>query len=210
MLEKLRNIYLFEKFSDNDLEKLVSISKVKKFQKGNIIFFAGEKSNNLHILTSGSADVYKSDYKSNKIIMHHFQAPAMIAEVANLEHMPFPASCEAMGDCEFIFIDYQKFESIFLSDPMVSIQIIKSLTKKIKSLESTIDNNLVLDATSRVAKYIYQNNEEFKKRKNNQVATSLNIKPETLSRILKKLKDEAIIDKDGTILEYERLRDKFS
>jgi CRP/FNR family transcriptional regulator len=209
MIEKLKKIYLFEKLSDGELNKLVSIAQIKKFYANNIIFYAGDSSKYLHILIGGTAEVYKSDYKANKITMHSFNAPAIIAEVANLEHIPFPATCEAIEDCELILIDYVEFEKIFLSDPIVSLQIIKSLTKKIKALESTIDNNLVLDATARVAKFIYQHNDRFKMTKNVNIAKELNIKPETLSRLLKKLKDDNIIDKDGTIIDYEALKEKF-
>jgi CRP/FNR family transcriptional regulator len=209
MINKLKSIYLFEKFSSEDFDKLVTIAKLKKYQRGNIIFYEGDESNDLHILISGEAQVYKNDYKSNRVVMHNFSKPSLIAEVANLDHIPFPATCEATTNSEFILIDYKKFEEIFFKDPLISIQIIKSLTKKIKSLENTIDSNLVLDATSRVAKYIYQNNEEFKKIKNRDIAQLLNIKPETLSRILKKFKESGLIDKDGTILEYESLKNMF-
>lgn len=210
MLNKLKSIYLFEKFSDEDFTKLVSISKTKNYPKGSIIFYASDIPKELHILTSGEAQVYKSDNKSNKIILNNFRALSIIAEVANLENIPFPASCEAISECEFILIDYKKFEDLFLKDYKISMQIIKSLTKKIKYLESVIENNIVLDATSRVAKYIYQNSETFKTTKNNQIANHLNIKPETLSRILKKFKDDKIIDKNNNIIDLEKLRDIYN
>lgn len=206
MIEKLKSIYLFEKFSQENLDKLVSISKVKHYSKGSIVFFAGDLANSLHILVSGEAQVYKNDNRLNKIILHNFKAPTLIAEVANLEKIPFPASCEASCDCEFVLIDYKDFEEKFLKDPAISIQIIKSLTKKIKHLENVIENNIVLDATARVAKYIYENHEKFKNTKNNQIANALNIKPETFSRVLKKFKDDEIIDKNNNIIKHKELR----
>jgi CRP/FNR family transcriptional regulator len=205
MEEKLRGIYLFERFSSQEFSKLVSISKVESFNRGNVVFFEGEKSKKLHILVSGEAIVYKSDNKDAKIVLHNFKAPTIIAEVANLEQIPFPASCEASSDCEFVLIDFEKFEEIFLKDYQISKQIIKSLTKKIKHLESVIEYNVVLDATARVAKYIYENSEMFKSTKNTIIANTLNIKPETLSRILKKLRDNKIIDKENIVLDREKL-----
>jgi len=64
-----------------------------------------------------------------------------------------------------------------------------------------------------VAKFIYENEELFNQLKNTQIASLLNITPETLSRSLAKLKKDEIIKIDEkqnlTILEYEELEKLF-
>jgi len=54
----------------------------------------------------------------------------------------------------------------------------------------------IYDSSSRVAKYIYDNEKDFFKTKNTSISDILNISPETLSRVLKKFKDNGIIDID--------------
>ena len=206
-LEKLKNFYLFRHLSDEKLARLNEISTIEKYKKGSIIFFEGEKAKSLIILIDGILQVYKTDQKGNKVILHHFFPVDMIAEIVNLEHMCYPASAEFETDGKALIINYKVFEQEFLKEPEVSFALIKSLSKKIKYLENVIATNMVMNSTARVAKFICEHGHEISKLKKSMVAADLNMTPETLSRILKKLstlglikkhKDEIIIlDKEG-------------
>ena len=72
----------------------------------------------------------------------------------------------------------------------------KSLSKKIKYLENVIALNLVLDATSRLAKFIYDKDEKLADLKKYQLAEHLHMSPETLSRSFKKLLLLGLVEKD--------------
>jgi len=206
-LEKLRSFYFFRHLSDEKLARLDEISTIEKYKKGSIIFFEGEKAKSLIILIDGILQVYKTDQKGNKVILHHFFPVDMIAEIVNLEHMCYPASAEFETDGKALIINYKAFEQEFLKEPEVSFALIKSLSKKIKYLENVIATNMVMNSTARVAKFICEHGHKISKLKKSMIAADLNMTPETLSRILKKLstlglikkhKDEIIIlDKEG-------------
>jgi CRP/FNR family transcriptional regulator len=77
---------------------------------------------------------------------------------------------------------------------------IKSLTKKIKALESFINYSITADSYTKTARFLYENEEILKSIKQVKIASLLNIAPETLSRNIAKLKKNKIIDKnEGTI-----------
>ncbi|WP_281950737.1 Crp/Fnr family transcriptional regulator [Nitrosophilus kaiyonis] len=194
-METLSKFYLFENLNSDQLEKLHSISKTVDFKKGSILFFEGEKPKSLILLTDGVLQIYKTDQKGNKIVLHNFFPNSLIAEIVNLEKIPYPASAEFITDGQAVLIDYEKFEKNFLRNPDFCFIFIKSLTKKIKYLEDVITNNVVMNSTSRVAKYIYEHEHEFAKLKKSQIAEKLHMAPETLSRILKKLKTMKLIEK---------------
>ena len=196
-MHKLRNFYLFKKLSDSLFNRLTSIAQKRSFKKGNILFFEGERPKHLILLTKGAVQIYKTDPKGNKIILHTFFPTSLIAEIANFENMPYPATAEFVTDGEALLIDYEAFEREFLKDPEVSFAIIRSLTDKIRYLEDVITSNLVLNSTARVAKFIYEHEDEFITLKKSEIAYTLNITPETLSRILKKFKALKLIEKDN-------------
>lgn len=52
-----------------------------------------------------------------------------------------------------------------------------------------------MDSTARVAKFVYEHEDDFLQMKNSQIAQNLNIAPETLSRVFKKLKTLKLIEK---------------
>ncbi len=195
-MENLKKYYLFENLGEEELRRLKSISKKVSFKKGGMLFFEGEEPKSLILLTDGILQVYKTDSKGNKIILHHFYPISLIAEIVNLEKIPYPASAEFVTDGEAVLIDYEIFEQEFLKNPDISFMFIKSLTKKIKFLEDVITNNIVMNSTARVAKFIYEHEEDFIKMKKSQIAQTLHIAPETFSRILKKFKTMKLIEKD--------------
>jgi len=199
-LKRVFKYYLFEQLNEKQFNLLKEISVLKSYKTGNIIFYEGDEPKHLILLVDGILQIYKTDYKGNKIILHNFYPNSLIAEIVNLEKIKYPASGEFITDGEALLIDYEKFEKYFLKDPEINFLFIKELTKKIKFLEDVIINNIVMDSTARVAKYIYEHEGKFKTLKKSQIAELLHLKPETLSRIFKKLKIiNLITDNKGKI-----------
>lgn len=207
---ELEKIYLFKDLSRHQLDMLAKISRPKEFKKGNFLFLEGESPDRLNILVKGVLKVYKSDKAGNEIVLNLFYPSTLIAEIACLEHMAYPATAVFETDGMVISIDYKAFESDFLMNPEISISIIKSLTHKIKALDKVITHNLTMDSTARVAKFIYENEDLFMTLKRGKIAVLLNIAPETMSRTMKKLKDFGIVDAKAGNIDRERLKELFS
>jgi CRP-like cAMP-binding protein len=204
-----RNFFLFSDLKEDELQRLENICTKKSFKKGNILFFEGDKPKYLYILLKGEIKIFKSDKKGGIVVLHHLYDNNLIAELANLENIPYPATAEFEVDSEVLEINYEIFERDFLYNPSISFKIIKSLSKKIKQLEKVINQNLIMDSTSRVAKFIYENEELFVNLKNNKIASILNLTPETLSRIVRKFKDSNILDENLNLLNKENLKNFF-
>jgi len=197
MNTQLKNVFLFKQLDESSLTKLSYISKIKHYSAGDILFYEGDSSEKLYILLEGMLKAYKTDMKGNEIVLHYFYPVSMVAEMANLHRIPFPATAECESDVIVVEIDYLPFEEDFLKNPLISFEVIKSLSQKIKFLENIITTHLTLDATSRVAKFLYDNEKIYLTMKHNKIATILNMTHETLSRTLRKLKTLGLISDDG-------------
>lgn len=209
----LREIFLFSDLCRDELEKLISISSFEKHKKGSVLFYEGDPSNKIHILLDGIIKAYKTDIKENEIVLHYFYPISLIAEMANFHHIPFPATAEFEVGGSVIKIDYELFEREFLKNPAISFGLIRSLSQKVKYLENVITEQLTLGSTSRVAKFLYENGENYQDVKRYKIANILNITPETLSRIFKKLKQLGVISDDGKnfrIIDQDGLKALFS
>ncbi len=213
MVNRLKSIFLFSHLSEIDLIHLASIVKLRSFSNGEILFYEGTPSDKLYILLDGVLKGYKTDMKENEIVLHYFYPVSLVAEMANLHHIPFPATAEFQTDGSVLEINYPIFERDFLKNPTVSFELIKSLTQKLKYLEDIITTRLALDATSRVAKFLYENGDISDSTKRHKIATILGLTPETLSRSFKKIKILGLISDEGknfTILNREGLKELFS
>ena len=204
MKTKLSNINIFSNLDDDTLQRIYEISSSVKFEKNSIIFYEGDSSKYLYCLASGIVKLYKMTSNHKEIILKYFHANELIAEVANFENIPYPATSFAYTDVELFKIDFEKFKKIIYENPELSFQIQKSLIQKIKNLEQVISTHIILDAKDRVIKFIYDNTEAFFKMKNREVAQILNVTPETLSRILRKLKEDEFINIKSNTIDKEK------
>ena len=196
--EKIKQTTIFSKLNDEDIDYLLSISLKKTIQKDSILFYKGDAPKNLYVLLDGKCKVYKHNQKGNDIVMKTFDGVSLIAEIANLEKIPYPSNCMASQESTVLAIDYAKFEHYFLKNTDLLLLFVKSLTNKVFNLERIILSNITLDAPSRVAKYIYEYEEEFYAKSNIEIAQHLNITPETFSRVLKKFKTaDLLVAKNG-------------
>ena len=145
----------------------------------------------------GILKVYKTDPKNNEIIMHRFLPVSLVAEMAVLEEIPYPASAAFESNGTIIEINYKRFKKEFFHNPEIALMLFKSLSKKIKYLEDVIALNIVLDSTARLARFLYENRVELKTLKHYDLAKHLHMTPETLSRTFKKLTVLELIEKDS-------------
>ncbi len=210
-MNRIRNISCFSKLSDEQLEKLKKISVIKKYKAKEILFYEGDAPTYLYVLLQGTLKVYKTNHKGQQIFLHQFYPGGLVAELANFENIPYPATAEFMSDSEVLRIDYKALEKDFFKNPDISFEIIKSLIAKHKILIDVIQKEVILTADAKVAKFILENAELFKALKNTQVASILNLTPETLSRTLSKFKSSGLIELDENhhirILDKEKLEE---
>ncbi|MRJ06658.1 MAG: Crp/Fnr family transcriptional regulator [Epsilonproteobacteria bacterium] len=189
---ELEQFFLFHGLDKEVKEGLRSAVKVKEFKKGSILFLEGDEPRYLHLLLEGEAQVFKSTPRGREIVIHTFSAPSLIGELANLKNIPFPASCKMISDGKVGFLEFQKVQK-YLKKEGLCFHLMESLLRKMQFLDNLIHNSLLLDTETRIAKLIYENPELFEKLKQHQIASILNIKPETLSRKLLKFKELGII-----------------
>ncbi|WP_331774273.1 Crp/Fnr family transcriptional regulator [Sulfurospirillum sp. 1612] len=207
MNQTLRELELFKELNDEEVQYLASISVLRSYDKDSIVFYSGEESSYLHVLIEGSVKIYKSTQKNNEITLKKITRPSLIAELSNFKHIPYPSNCATLSDSKILLVDYKKFEEIILQNSSYLRRFMDSMAESLVDLNRVVAT-FALDATAKVAKYIFEFEEDFKKNTFIQSATLLNMTPETFSRSIKKLKDEGAL-RDKKTADKEKLKDYF-
>lgn len=190
MKSKLKEICLFGSLNEKQLDKLSSISNIKTFSQGNILFYEGDKPKNLFFLLDGLVKLYRYDKNDNINILTYYYSQALIGEAATLQKTPHQVTAECETKCSILVVPFDEFEKYFLNDPKVAVALIMQLISKIKKL---MDANLQQTSMQKLAGLIFENPDLFLKLKKYKIAEILNMAPETFSRNLKKLQNEGII-----------------
>ncbi len=209
---QINHIKLFQMLPKHQLEYVNKVVNILHKNKNDTIFLEGENSDYLHMLLEGTAKVYRVDNKGNELLLHNFKAQSLIAELANFENMCFPASCKMITEGYIAKIKFTDFQILLQRYPALSMQVIGSLTKKMKFLDTVIQQNLLLSSQAKIANFIYENEDVFVAQKQHQIASMLFITPETLSRNLKKFKEYGILENNKnkfTVIDREKLKEFF-
>ncbi|RLA70421.1 MAG: Crp/Fnr family transcriptional regulator [Epsilonproteobacteria bacterium] len=189
---ELHDIPMFSVLEDKHIKELKNAVHVKHYTQNSIVFYEGDKSEYLHILLEGSVKLYKTSPKGNHIQINRLTAPSLIAEFACFEQEIFPASCEFVSDGTIGLLQFSKLYE-YLNQPAFSLELIKSLTGKVMTLSALVHKETILSSEAKVADLMIKKVVIFNRLKNNEIASILNLTPETFSRILTKFKKESII-----------------
>jgi len=199
----LKDITLFSGLNDTQLKNLQSQLHIKQYTKDNIVFYEGDKSEYLHILLDGTVRFFKTSPKGTQIHIHNFSAPEVIALFPSFEKIAFPATCEFLSDGSIGLLPLSVIDDC-LENKDFALALIVSLSRRMKLLAELLHKETIFSSEAKIADIILNNPSVFERLKNNEIASILNMTPETLSRILSKLKKEKIISIDAHIISIHK------
>ena len=119
------------------------------------------------------------------------------------------SNAEFTEDSMVLEVDFNALKDQFLCKNILNSEFINEILKKTSQLHCVVNRELVFDATAKVAFMLWGDLEIFNSKKRQEVSFMLHIQPETLSRVLKKLSRNEIIDITNskvTILNYDKLK----
>ncbi len=217
----LKKVYIFSGLSDEELDRLTKIVRQKTFNKGDIIFFDTEPYLGFYITITGLTKIYKISKDGREHILHLISPFNTFAEVPLFENFGeefednfrYPANAMALEDeTRVLLIPARQFRELLESDSKICIKMVSGFAKRLRHLNHHIEELTLKDVTKRVAGFILTENKKAKQKQNGLPAITLNISkndlaaylgtiPETLSRTLKKLQDEEMINVEGKNIE---------
>ncbi len=195
-LEYIKQLDFFNNLNDQELNLMSDISNVTKYPRNSILYYEDDTSDKILFLISGLLKVYKIDKFENEIFLYNIYKNSLITELTNFRS----ASIQCFSNTEFIEesvvleVDFTEFKDKFLSQNILNYEFMNEIILKTHQLHRVINRELVYDATAKVASMLNDDLEIFNSLKRHEVSFMLHIQPETLSRVLKKLKRSSIIE----------------
>lgn len=196
LTQSIRSLDFFENLSDEQIDVLSNFSFISKYEKDSILFYETDLKTNLLFLVNGLIKIYKYDKFDNEIFLYHIYSNSLISELSNINTNEIYCFSNAsfIEDSVVLSIDFLKLQEHFLNNNLLVKELMSSLLKKTNQLQSLVNRELVFDATAKVAYMLVSDLKMFNNLKRQDVSFMLHIQPETLSRVLKKLSRDNIIE----------------
>ncbi len=208
--DQIKKLSFFSSLNEEQLSTIGSISKITSYPKNSILYYENDINDRIFFLISGLLKVYKIDKFENEIFLYHIHKNSLISELTTLDDNSIHcfSNAEFLDDSTVLEIDFTEFKNEFLSKNILNSEFINEILLKTQQLHCVVNRELVFDATAKVAFTLQNDLEMFNSLKRHEISFMLHIQPETLSRVLKKLKRNNIIDIENTdvvVLDSEKL-----
>ena len=191
--------------NDEQVEQLASISTLQSYSEGYILHYEKKESNKLLFLTEGLAKAYKIDKHNNEIFLYYIHRNSLISEVSNIESecLYSFSNIVLVEESQLLCIDYKQFKKSFLDTHLMCMPFVSEILSRSEKLQSLVNREFIFDSVAKVSMMLYTDLEMFNKLKRHDISLILHIQPATLSRVLKRLKRNQIIDIDHGIVRVQ-------
>jgi len=204
---------LFDSLQREDIEKIASFCSVRHHNAGDVLFYEKDTKDAIYYIIQGSVKFYKVDRFDNEIFLYKLYSNSLIFNVSKLIDSFFIscyANAEFLEDSTILCIQSQPFREMIYANHRLMTKILEESFKMIQQMQCIISRDVVFDGTAKVAHMLVNELDTFNKLKKHEIAYTLHIQPETLSRILNKLTRNGTIEIEKNsvvILNIQELKD---
>lgn len=214
-INKLREISFFQYYTDSEWDMLKHNITEKFFSDGEDILTEGESRveyQGMYVVSQGSVSVSKSSLSGRYYFVKILKPSDIFINPGTFDGGPSPATLKAIENTQIFFIPREVIIPILAKNPKVIESILLIIAEIIRSAIGVIDGLAFKDNFSRLALFLLNvakkdviNRKQFSLQF---ISSCINTVPEVVSRGLKKLADDRIIEITRTkliILDRKRL-----
>lgn len=214
IIAALKQSYLFSKLTDNQLERVCLNCKLLTLDESELLFAQGDKVAYFYLVLRGKVKLYRVSPEGHEKIIEIVSQGQTFAEALMFLDQPlYPVNSAALESTDVVAVDARTFKSMLWDSVDTCLLLLGDMSLRLHKLVHEIDTLTLHSGTCRVASYLLEQAPRDQTCFDLDIAKSviaarLSIKPETLSRIIKTLRQQHIISIDGstiTILDRQAL-----
>lgn len=201
--QNLKQHPLFLELTDLQLDRVSESSQLHQLNDGQLLFQQGDKVTSFYMVLNGKIKLFRISPDGQEKIIEIIKSGEIFAEALMFTSKEnYPVSAAALTETIVISINSKKFLDMLWDSTATCLQLLGNMSVRLRKLVNEIDTLTLQSGTCRVASYLLEEmsepNIEFElSTAKNIIAARLSIKPETFSRIIKKLKNKGILSIEG-------------
>lgn len=182
---------------------LKPLALTKRFSRGQFLFRSGETIRGFYYVISGQVRVYRMDDQGREVEVARLGPGDFLAEAVIFVAETFPVFAQAVRDSECRYFEKTKVLAYLGRDPRAARALINLLAHKCMILNSKIESLGLLTVRQRLARFLLSRCSGAMKcavdlgMKKSELAELLGTAGETLSRTLRHMTREGLIEVQG-------------
>ncbi len=198
-IESLRTATLFEVLNDDQLEVILQNSRQITLTEGAYLFQQGDAMEDIFLCVSGYLKLFRlTDKGTEKVIDIVGPGVSFAESVMFMQGRCYPVHSVALKQAVVVAIRASSYLEIMRSSVDLCFNLMADMSRRTHWLLNEVDRLTLHNATFRLVTYLLQTHQPKSRLirldlPKHIIASRLSIKPETLSRILKRLSDQGYI-----------------
>mgnify|MGYP000851926547 CR=1 FL=1 len=206
---------IFSNLTYDEMMEVARITRERVFEKGEMIYMAGDKGEKLYVIHSGKVKITRITDSGKEQVIRVLGPGEFMGELSLFSPLPLTDNGEALTRTIVCVIDGNKLKDLMKRYPTIALKVIEELSKRLEKSESLIENISLHSVEKRIAQALINmaegKNEIVLKMSKRDLASHLGMSQETLSRKLTAFQDMGIIKLVGhrriIILDIEALEE---
>lgn len=206
--ELLRQVPLFSGLDSADLESLIVAVSRRKYPKDAVIFFENDPGDAMFMIINGRVKVTILSDDGREIILSILADKDFFGEMSLLDNEPRSATAIAIQDTEVAVLHQKDFLSIVEKRPRVAINLLSTLSGRLRKANHQIGSLALLDVYGRVAGVLLEMARDsgirlkdgrirFRRPTHQEIANMIGATRETVSRTFSDLHRQGYIEISG-------------
>jgi|OM-RGC.v1.015170437 CRP/FNR family transcriptional regulator len=186
--------------NEEALSLLIDLGQPKSIKKGTIIAMEGESSEGFWWVLAGSVRIHLITPEGRSLELGRFNNGEVVAAALAFAEAPFPHHIEAQADSELLWFSRKPAWERITNTPELASFFLQILAAKCRLLLHRLNSQSTTTLKERLLKYL-QNDAKYQRgyygklnQSKKDLANELGTTPETLSRALRTLCEEGIIE----------------
>lgn len=209
----LRCFPMFNGLQEHSLAPIARVANLRKVARGSTVVMAGDRTDFVYLVLSGSLKVLVSDEEGREVILSMLGAGELFGEMGVLDENPRSATVVAAVPSELIVISKTDFKRCLQENFDVALYIMRNLVQRLRTADRKIESLALLDVYGRVARLLLEMAENVggqmvvtRKISKQDIAKMIGASREMVSRVMKDLQLQGLIEEGkGKILLRERI-----
>jgi CRP-like cAMP-binding protein len=198
--ELLASVELFCEMNEEEIDDLTALAQIKKLEKDNTVFHAGDPADAVFVVASGRVKVVITSSDGKEFILTVLGAGQVFGEMALLESAPRSASVVTLSAVEVLVINRTDFQRLLETSPRISLRLMAILSRRLRRANSKMESLAYMDVAGRLARYLLDLARDHGQRLGNgwvvvrrpthsDIAHSIGTSRETVSRLINEFEE---------------------
>ncbi len=205
ILQQLKKIDLFQGISPDKLRILAAQAVYKKYPAQELILGETDPIKSFYVVLTGRMKLYKSSPEGKEQTIQLLEPGDPFGLCTAFATDSFPVSAMTIEESAVVLIPGQLMETVAMQEPRLLLNIIQILSRRLRDSMALIESLALKEIPGRLASFLLHSLSQAKEHpeqlelaiSQRELAKILGATPEALSRALRRLADDGILQASG-------------